>query len=1380
MNRSRDPDPEDAPPAPHPQGDGLAEKLEHGVEQTVEIVEHAVERVDHAMEGVVEHVPETLREPVRWTVHKLVLVVVLSTIGFVFLVVAGAGYYLWNHTQWAARELTGRINQTLTSRSDVMLSVAGVRGNPLSTVEVLHPRVRFRDGPVLLEASSMRVRYSTWDLFMARRGAIVIEIAHPEVRLARGADGRIRYPLWKPGPPRKGTARGFDFVVKIRDGDFRVGDSGEGIEDFDLDATAATGAPTRVDVRSLTWKRGPYGLVLQRFAGTLDVADSVKIRVEELRSADLMLRGSASWKRDAAERVVDADIERIRWRWLARVFRNGIFDVPGEGAFRLAARGDQAWSGEFRSRAQWGDLPLQGEGRFGWGRGRLQLAPLVGTSAAGDLVGQLAWSKQGWEIGGTVAGANPARWGAIGIRGWPEGRMNGRFRYQVDSRDRNRSRLLASVLGSDWAGWRTDSATVAIQFPPEGPDSFRVQAQRRGGLMTLAGAAHEGTWTGAYTISQFPLDEWPDGRATGLRGMLVQGSGTVQGRDGGLAVTGTLAGAATSWFGTQAGRWRMTGVQGALLPTPDLDAHAVLEDVVVMGVHFDSVASPFHLGNDALEFAQLRAWAGDTLVALSGRTDWTDGGWSFAADSAVARSSRFHWTAVPPLQLLGEPRGVTFRRLVGTDGEARLDVSGRWAGPGGTYDWEARGERLDLGRLGLPAELGLQGNADARLRVQGPSDHPEWEFQGVCRSPGARGHTADSLSLALSGAPSRLDVKDLVLTLNGGRLHGACRIEGTGHPWPDTLTGDGVRLWLADAAHWSGTVRAQDLPVDGLGQLAPAAIGWSGRLTGAIEIAGRPGRPDLSLLAEGRPLAWRNFRMNLVQARAAYHEERLVVQELRMTRDDGVSTVVGEMPLTLDLSRAPEVPETEMSWRLDLPNGDLALLMPFVAQVGSASGSFDIDAQVGGTPRHPVLRGAAHIRGGRLRIAGREEVLEDVRARLSLAQSRVTLDSLTAVQRTRQREPGRVWGRGVVNLQGTGLADYAFELSLRDFTALESGVYAARFDGDFKVTNGPLVAGHTVPHVTSDNVEVRRAVILYDFTKQTEAQQVAASTQPLYWTYRMKIHANDNLHWQPADGDIEFSADLSLQQTPGQFVMFGDMEALRGAYYFLSNRFTVKSALIRFDDVGGVDPTVDAEATTRLIPSQRIVLPDGSVKRDEPTTITVKVQGRSSRPSVEFSSDPVDLDEAQILRELTVGRFVQGETVGESLTDPADSYLTRAINRQLSTELSKAFRGYLTEWEIARESGGVLKGGGLIVGVGSQLNSRLAVRYRQLLPGTGRTAAPGEEVDLIERDIEAEYRLNRFFFITSQLKQKRSLAGTGATVSGAADFNVNLKARWEY
>ena len=105
----------------------------------------------------------------------------------------------------------------------------------------------------------------------------------------------------------------------------------------------------------------------------------------------------------------------------------------------------------------------------------------------------------------------------------------------------------------------------------------------------------------------------------------------------------------------------------------------------------------------------------------------------------------------------------------------------------------------------------------------------------------------------------------------------------------------------------------------------------------------------------------------------------------------------------------------------------------------------------------------------------------------------------------------------------------------------------------------------------------------------------------------------------------------------------------------------------------------------------------------------------------------------------------------------------------------------MSDWEIARESNEA--GGSYVVHVGSQVNDRVSVRYGQVVPGTGRTnvqQTTGSATTLVERDVEAEYRINRFFYITSQITQKRPVPGSTTSTSTTPDFNVNLKARWEY
>src|SRR5262249_3880905 len=129
---------------------GLRERVGEAGERVEEGVESAVEGV---AEEVADHVPEPIRAPVRWTVRKLILVIGLSLVTAILIGVSATAYYVWNHTEWASHELTWRVNQVLREHSNLTLSVDGLRGNPLASVEVVHPQVTPRDGGLpLLEA----------------------------------------------------------------------------------------------------------------------------------------------------------------------------------------------------------------------------------------------------------------------------------------------------------------------------------------------------------------------------------------------------------------------------------------------------------------------------------------------------------------------------------------------------------------------------------------------------------------------------------------------------------------------------------------------------------------------------------------------------------------------------------------------------------------------------------------------------------------------------------------------------------------------------------------------------------------------------------------------------------------------------------------------------------------------------------------------------------------------------------------------------------------------------------------------------------------------------------------------------------------------------
>jgi hypothetical protein len=1333
------------------------------------------EEIREEIAEVVEHVPK----PVRWTIARIAWLVAAGIVLVLVLGVVTAGLYLANRTEWVAKELELFVNQALARRSDVVLAVRDLSGNPLTGITLHEPRARFRDRPdeALFAARRVVARYSAWSLLTGRSRVVDLRADSVVVRLARGPDGKLRLPQWKAGP-RGGAGRPVQVRVRLDDARVLAPEGLEGVEGLDLDATVRTGGALRVTLDQLAWKQGPYGTRLDRMRGTFESGDSVRVRIRELMGPRLALRGHAAWARGGGDRIVSLEVRELSWRLLARLFQNGAFDVPGRASVAVEARGNREWRGSFKTSLDWDGLEASGTGRLAWNGRRLRVEPLHLAGPAGDLRGWVTYEAAGWAVGGDVDRGDPSTWGPLKMPGWPEGRLHGRFRYAVDTRTRGRpsSDLTARLGGSVLGGWRVDSAQVEVAFPWGSPVSFQVTGKRRGGRFDLDALADPEGWSGEYRVTSLPLEEWPDGRAMGLRGALGSGAGTVRADDQGLWVTGELSGSGSEWIGLRAAGWRLEGVDGRLLPTPALSARARLADLDYLGVHFDSAAVAFALGDQVAAINRVEAWAGDTLVTADGHARWERSQWELELDHAGMRSTRFAWSAEPPVRLTGDPNGVAFERFTARDGAARLEIGGRWAAPGGRYDWRLRGTGLDLARLGLPADWALGGRADVGLDVDGASGDPRWRFTADLSRPASRGHVTDSAHVVLNGAPGRAELTEGLFALRGGRLTARLRADGMARAWPDTLTPDGVQAWLADAERWDGSVRADALPLDRAASLFPSAQGFAGSLSGGLEIRGRPSRPVLEADLRVNAPRWRDFLGDRLEARVGFASDRLTVEELRLTHRALTSTATGAMPLQLALGRRPSVPEAPMEWRVDIPGGDLAVVPFIVPQVASARGRLEARASLTGTARHPRLDGFVRVREGAVRLEGREEVLEGLAADFRLSETRVTLDSLSARQGLR----GRVRASGAVDLEGLSLGGYRFDLDLRDFTAVEQGLYVAAFDGDFVVTDGPKVKGQTLPRVAG-TVRLDRAAVLFDFANQTEIQRLAATTVPLFWVYRVQVEASDELHWQPPNGDIEFSADLTVEQTPESLLVFGDMRALRGTYWFLSNRFEVERADLTFDNVNGVDPMLDVSATTRMDARPDELVGALTVGRSEsrPTThiVTATIEGRSSKPTITLSDDQGAWDQPRILRELTLGRL--GGVAG--IGDPLDNYVTRALNRTLSAEMSRLFQGYVNEWALERQRGGLFTGEGDVVAtVGVPVGRNVSLRYRRRLGAEGSgDAVRGSTEDLFDQNLEAEYRLSRFIYMTTEWVSRRGISGS-TTSSEKQDINVNLKARWEY
>ena len=307
MHDTPTPPPPDEPPSSQPP----APEHPHGV----------VDALREELEEVVEHVPQ----PVRWTVGKLVRVALLSVLALVVLAVFSTALYLGNRTKLVASELALLINQSLREHSDLVLHLQDIKGNPFTGFRIVNPRVDYRSGGTLLSAVEMQVHYSAIGLLRGDDHPIDVTVVCPVVRLDLGPKGDWRLPVWHGAAPRttKGAPRELHFALHLRQAELHAPTPVGAVQGLSLDLAGSTGATTRLELTNMSYRSGPWHSTLQRLAASVHLdADSTRIRIQELRTGDLTLRMHAAWREGSSLKRIHAEVDRVRWGWLAEVFDN--------------------------------------------------------------------------------------------------------------------------------------------------------------------------------------------------------------------------------------------------------------------------------------------------------------------------------------------------------------------------------------------------------------------------------------------------------------------------------------------------------------------------------------------------------------------------------------------------------------------------------------------------------------------------------------------------------------------------------------------------------------------------------------------------------------------------------------------------------------------------------------------------------------------------------------------------------------------------------------------------------------------------------------------------------------------------------------------------
>ena len=382
-------------------------------------------------------------------------------------------------------------------------------------------------------------------------------------------------------------------------------------------------------------------------------------------------------------------------------------------------------------------------------------------------------------------------------------------------------------------------------------------------------------------------------------------------------------------------------------------------------------------------------------------------------------------------------------------------------------------------------------------------------------------------------------------------------------------------------------------------------------------------------------------------------------------------------------------------------DANLAILQAFYRNIRS-SGNASLHAQMRGPLDKPVFSGDAAISDGRIRSFALPHSLQDINGRFLF-----DAQGLRIVDAAAQLGGGLVKFGGRLGLSGYGIGDV-------DLTANGEQMHLRYPEGFRSTVDAALtLRGNPSALVLGGNVTIRDGVYVKRFEPNvdifalasgggTGLPAAASDSAAIPVRFDLKIQAPGTLRVENNLARIVSRADLTLNGTYENPVVFGRADIERGEILFEGNRYRVTRGTIDFLNPARLQPFFDIEAETRI----RVLADPGSATASGAETyrVTIALSGTlDGRMNFEVNSDPP-------LPAVDIISLMFGQTSAADLANPELRRLRPEAATQSEEQLLKA---------------GLLRvlTGGLTGSVSRAVEQSLGFDTVQLTPSLGTSSA---------------------------------------------------------
>jgi translocation and assembly module TamB len=461
----------------------------------------------------------------------------------------------------------------------------------------------------------------------------------------------------------------------------------------------------------------------------------------------------------------------------------------------------------------------------------------------------------------------------------------------------------------------------------------------------------------------------------------------------------------------------------------------------------------------------------------------------------------------------------------------------------------------------------------------------------------------------------------------------------------------GIQAHLTPDGQVNGQIQIHQLRLQpNIQAVAPTAAVPDGQLSLYMALGGTLERPKVEGTLQLDALQWQENPLGNIEIQISLANHTLQ-SDLRWF-DQQVELLRARGSVGLDAAGA-------LAMQVTASNFDLGRLSSYSEAVVQSAGTLNLDLKLAGTPQQPDVKGNLVVSDGTLQLAATGEAYQDIQTDLRFTGNRLIFEQFQVGSRS-----GYVQLSGWLQTAGSTLDKLDIKMESQDFTALHTPDIQAVVTTDL-TARGSLQELTVNGTVTIPRAQIRAEGLLGGAPAAVSPEQLtvdgvygpgvaSAETSngkpskklkpaPLpFLRANVKVDMPKNV-WVRARGTaIELRGKLDATKKLQQpFILFGDIETVRGFASFFGKKFGLEQGRITFTGTEEINPTLDVIATHKV--SSYIV--------------SIHVEGESQKPTLTLSSAPEELEEADIVSLLLFGK------TSDRLTSSEESSLSNRAGK---------------------------------------------------------------------------------------------------------------------